>query len=166
MWSPRFCGVGASFGQQNYGDIDPRVGLVWSPDGGGKTVVRAGFGTYHEDGQLDDQNLPAKNEIPSYSVKSTKSMQVSYPDDSFFTGPGALSPNAEQRDRKDSYVEQWDFSVERELPSNFVSTISYMGSHGVHLLETNLVNLLDSGNRDCAISGLCILPSAGAAQSA
>ena len=138
-----FCGVGASFGQQNYGDIDPRVGLVWSPRGGGKTVARAGFGTYHEDGQLDDQNLPAKNEIPSYSVKSTKSMQVSYPVDSFFTGPGALSPNAEQRDRKDSYVEQWDFSVERELPANFVSTISYMGSHGVHLLETNVVNLID-----------------------
>ena len=39
-------------------------------DKSGKTVVRAGFGTYHEDGQLDDQNLPAKNEVPSYSVKS------------------------------------------------------------------------------------------------
>ena len=26
-----FCGVGASFGQQNYGDLDPRVGLAWSP---------------------------------------------------------------------------------------------------------------------------------------
>jgi hypothetical protein len=138
-----FCGVGASFGQQNYGDIDPRLGLAWSTDKGGKTVVRAGFGTYHEDGQLDDQNLPAKNEVPSYSVKSAKNLQVSYPVDSFFTGPGTISPNAEQRDRKDSYVEQWDLSVQRELPANFVSTVSYLGSHGVHLLETNVVNLLD-----------------------
>ena len=24
-----FCGVGASFGQQNYGDVDPRVGFAW-----------------------------------------------------------------------------------------------------------------------------------------
>jgi hypothetical protein len=138
-----FCGVGASFGQQNYGDLDPRVGLAWSPDKGGKTVVRAGFGIYHEDGQLDDQNLPAKNEVPSYSAKSTKSLQLTYPVDSFFTGPGTISPNAEQRDRKDSYVEQWDLSAQRELPANFVGTVSYLGSHGVHLLETNVVNLID-----------------------
>jgi len=138
-----FCGVGASFGNQNYGDVDPRVGVIWSPDKGGKTIVRAGFGTYHEDGQLDDQNLPAKNEVPSYSVKSTNSLQLTYPVDSFFTGPGTLSPNAEQRDRKDTYVEQWDLSVQRELPANFVTTISYLGSHGVHLLEQNVVNLID-----------------------
>jgi hypothetical protein len=138
-----FCGLGASFGQQNYGDIDPRVGLAWSPDKSGKTAVRAGFGIFHEDGQLDDQNLPAKNEVPSYSVKSNKSSQLTYPVAPFFTGPGTLSPNAEQRDRKDSYVEQWDFSVQRELPANFAGTVSYLGSHGVHLLDTNVVNLTD-----------------------
>ena len=138
-----FCGVGASFGQQNYGDIDPRVGLAWSIDKSGKTVVRAGFGTYHEDGQLDDQNLPAKNEVPSYSVKSTSSLQLTYPIDSYFTGPGTLSPNAEQRNRKDSYVEQWSLSAQRELPANFVGAVSYLGSHGVHLLDTNVVNLID-----------------------
>jgi hypothetical protein len=135
--------VGASFGNQNYGDVDPRIGVIWSPDKSRKTLVRAGFGIYHEDGQLDDQNLPAKNEIPSYSVKSTNSLQVTYPVDSYFTGPGTISPNAEQRDRKDTYVEQWDLSVQRELPANFVGTISYLGSHGVHLLETNVVNLTD-----------------------
>jgi len=138
-----FCGVGSSFGQQNYGDIDPRVGLAWSPNKGGKTVVRAGFGIYHEDGQLDDQNLPAKNEVPSYSAKTTKTLQLTFPVDTYFTGPGTISPNAEQRDRKDSYVEQWDLSVQRELPANFVSTVSYLGSHGVHLLDTNVVNLVN-----------------------
>ncbi len=130
-----YCGVGASFGQQNYGDVDPRVGFAWAPRKGGKTVIRGGFGIYHEDGQLDDQNLPAKNEVPSYTVQGG-----SYPVD--FTGPGSLpTPNAEQRNRKDSYVEQWSFSVQQELPANFVSTFSYLGSHGVHLLEQNAVNL-------------------------
>ena len=138
-----FCGVGASFGQQNYGDVDPRVGFAWTPWADSRTVIRGGYGIYHEDGQLDDQNLPAKNEVPSYSVKSGKSLQVTYPVDPFFTGPGTLSPNAEQRNRKDSYTEQWSLSVQRELPANFVGTVYYLGSTGVHLLDTNVVNLVD-----------------------
>ena len=130
-----FCGLGASFGQQNYGDIDPRLSFAWSA-GGRRPILRGGFGMYHEDGQLDDQNLPAKNEVPSYSATN-----VTYPVNPYFTGSGTISPNAEQRDRKDTYVEQWDLSLQQELPANFVATISYLGSHGVHLLDTNVVNL-------------------------
>jgi Carboxypeptidase regulatory-like domain/TonB dependent receptor len=137
-----FCGVGASFGQQNYGDVDPRVAFAWTPTKDRQTVIRGGFGIYHEDGQLDDQNLPAKNEVPSYSAKSSSSLQLTYPVGQYFTN-GTLSPNAEQRNRKDSYVEQWSLSAQRELPANFVGTASYLGSHGVHLLETSVVNLID-----------------------
>ncbi len=136
--SQGFCGVGASFGQQNYRDFDPRLGVAWSLGGSARSIIRAGFGIYHEDGQLDDQNLPAKNEIPSFSATN-----LTYPVDPYFTGTGTLSPNAEQRNRKDTYVEQWTLSVQQELPANFVTSISYLGSKGVHLLDTNAVNLID-----------------------
>ncbi|HUO14921.1 MAG TPA: TonB-dependent receptor [Verrucomicrobiae bacterium] len=137
-----FCGVGASFGHQNYGDVDPRIAFAWSPSSAGPTVIRGGLGIYHEDGQLDDQNLPAKNEVPSYLVKSSSTLQLTYPVGPYFTS-GTLSPNAEQRNRKDSYVEQWTLSLQRELPANFVGTVAYLGSHGVHLLETSVVNLIN-----------------------
>jgi Carboxypeptidase regulatory-like domain len=153
-----FCGVGASFGTQNYGDVDPRVAFAWTPWRDSKTVIRGGFGMYHEDGQLDDQNLPAKNEIPSYAATASKTKPLMYtgtnpgncPGPVAITttgdcgfGAGTLSPNAEQRTRKDTYVEQWSLSAQRELPANFVGTLSYLGSHGVHLLYTSVVNLYE-----------------------
>lgn len=151
-----YCPAGSSFGQQNYGDFDPRLGLAWTPNGNGKTVIRAGFGTYHEDGQLDDQNLPAGNEVPSYSASSSKSTLTYCPPTTCPVqaagvltaagtpafAAGTYKPSAEQRDRKDSYVEQWSFSAQQEMPASFVGTVSYLGSHGVHLLEQGEVNLL------------------------
>ena len=139
-----FCGVGAGFGNQNYGDFDPRVGISWSPGNAGQTVLRAGFGIYHEDGQLDDQNLPESNEVGSWSLTNCLGAPLTYPiDSSCYTGAGTISPQAQDRMRKDTYVEQWTVSIQRTLPANLVSTFSYVGSHGVHLLTLSQVNMID-----------------------
>ncbi len=144
-----YCGVGASFGPGNYGDVDPRIALAWSPSVfRGKTVIRSGFGIYHEDGQLDDQNIPDKNEVLSYALTPTNCPGLSYPlvlDAA--GGPacanGTNSPNAEQRDRKDTSATQWGLSVQQALPSDFLGTLSYVGSKGTHLLQESYVNVID-----------------------
>jgi Carboxypeptidase regulatory-like domain len=142
--SQGFCGVGASFGQQNYGDFDPRVAVSWSPYKDGHTVLRAGFGMYHEDGQLDDQNLPESNEVGSWSLTKCLGAPLTYPiDSSCYTGPGTISPQAQDRRRKDTYVEQWSASLQQAMPAGLVSTFSYVGSHGVHLLTLSQVNMID-----------------------
>lgn len=102
-----FCGVGASFGKPNYGDIDPRLAIAWAPWGSGHTVIRTGVGLYHEDGQLDDQNLPISNEVYSYSLSSKTLPVLSYPIDAFLANTtGIISPHAEDRRRKDTEVTQ------------------------------------------------------------
>jgi hypothetical protein len=140
-----FCGVGASFGQPTYRDIDPRIAIAWAPAAlHGRTVIRTGFGTYHQDGQLDDQNVPESNEVASFALSQATISNLTYPVNSFFTGvPGVVSPSAMQRDRKDMYVTQWGLSVQQSLPFSMLGTVSYVGSKGTHLLTLSYVNVID-----------------------
>jgi hypothetical protein len=110
---------------------------------GAKTVIR-GFGLYHEDGQLDDQNLPNSNIVLRYSLSSKSLPDLSFPIDPFLDDTtGIVSPRAQDRKRKDTYVTQWGFSVQQALPSEIVGTISYVGSKGTHLLTLSEVNVID-----------------------
>jgi len=140
-----FCGVGASFGQPNYLDLDPRVAFAWAPAKfGGKTVIRSGFGMYHEDGQLDDQNLPNSNEVLRYSLSSKTIPDLSFPIDPFLVDTiGKISPRAQDRQRKDTYVTEWGLSIQQALPSEFVGTVSYVGSKGTHLLTLSEINVVN-----------------------
>ena len=138
-----FCGVGASFGRPNYGDIDPRIAVAWAPRTNAGTVLRVGFGIYHEDGQLDDQNLPNSNEVFSYSLANSTIPALSYPIDPFLMDTtGTVSPRAQDRRRKDTSVTQWGLSMQQTLPADFVGTVSYVGSKGTHLLTLSAVNVL------------------------
>ncbi len=139
-----FCGAGASFGRPNTLDIDPRLSITWAPAAlKGKTILRSGFGIYHGDGQLDDQNLPINNEVGQYSLSSKSTPGLSYPVTPFLNGPGTVSARDDDRRRKDMYVTQWGASVQRALPHDFVGTLSYVGSKGTYLLTTSYVNLID-----------------------
>jgi hypothetical protein len=140
-----FCGVGASFGQPNYADIDPRIAFAWAPRKfDSKTVIRGGFGMYHEDGQLDDQNLPNSNIVLRYSLSSKSIPDLSFPIDPFLEDTtGVISPRAHDRRRKDTYVTQWGLSVQQALPDQIVGTISYVGSKGTHLLTLSEVNVIN-----------------------
>ena len=139
-----FCGVGASFGQPNYADIDPRIALAWAPSKTGHTVIRTGFGMYHEDGQLDDQNLPISNEVFAYTLQNKNIPNLSYPIDPFLqNATGIVSPRDDDRHRKDTYVSQWGLSVQQQLPADFVGTASYVGSKGTNLLTLSEVNVFD-----------------------
>jgi hypothetical protein len=139
-----FCGAGASFGQPNTLDLDPRLSVTWAPTAlGGKTVLRGGFGLYHGDGQLDDQNLPISNEVGRYSLSAKTIPTLSFPVTPFLNGPGTVSPRDMDRRRKDMYVSQWGLSIQQALPHDLVGTLSYLGSKGTHLLTTSYLNLID-----------------------
>lgn len=140
-----FCPNTDSFFHPRYDDIDPRLGIDWSHGG---TVLRAGGGIYHTDGQLDDQNLPISNTVSSYSFNSANPTFAGlyYPLGSFLTyaengGLGVISPRDLDRNRKDDYVAAWTASIQQQLPSKLVATISYIGNKGTDVLTTTYTNL-------------------------
>jgi hypothetical protein len=139
-----FCAAGASFGQVNTLDVDPRVAVTWEPAAlGSRTMIRSGFGIYHGDGQLDDQNLPINNEVGQYSLSVKTTPALSFPIAPYLNGPGTVSARDDDRRRKDMYVSQWGLSVQQELPHKFIDTLAYAGSKGTYLLTTSYVNLIN-----------------------
>ncbi len=116
-----YCGIGAAFAHVDYLSFDPAFGVAYSPASlGGSTVFRAGFGTYHGEVQLGDQDSPVVNTEPSTLLTSGVQsngtvVQYSYPvPPSLTPSTGlALTPRSMARHRPDSYVEQWTASMQQ-----------------------------------------------------
>ncbi len=151
------CPPGSAFSDPRKADLDPRVGLSWAPARlRGRTVFRSGFGIYHGDGQLEDQNLPASNDVPRYSLSSKQLATLRFPIDPFLaTAQGILSPRAQNRHRKDEYSSQWSLSIQQELPAHFVGTMTYTGNKGTNLQTITYQNVVDP------ITGLRPFPQFG-----
>jgi hypothetical protein len=140
-----FCAPGSEFSNPRKNDLDPRLAFAWAPAAlNNKTIIRAGFGIYHGDGQLEDQNLPASNDQARYSLSSSQIAGLSYPITPYLaSAPGILSPRAQNRNRKDEYSSQWGFSVQQELPLEIAATASYTGNKGTDLQTITYTNILN-----------------------
>jgi hypothetical protein len=140
-----YCPRTDSFFHPRHDDFDPRLGIAWSQGG---TVLRAGAGIYHTDGQEDDQNLPISNTVDRYSFSNTMFPTLSYPLTPLLQyaeagGLGVVSPRDLDRNRKDDYIAAWTASVQRKLPFKVLGTASYLGNKGTDVLTTTYTNLVN-----------------------
>ena len=117
--------------------LGPRVGLAWDVFGNGRTVVRAGFGTYYS--LIDDlsfllNSVPPANTALSFSNVSLPCILPIVRNAATTTACGASlpAPQGVQPNAKTPTVEEWRFTVERGLDRNSVLRLSYVGSFGYH----------------------------------
>jgi hypothetical protein len=137
--------VGSSIYTQNNAKLlfAPRAGIAWDPFGNGKTAVRAGFGTYYSN--IDAlaflmNSLPPYNGSVSYASVPLPSLLPVTPGvpPAPSCGPGIpqpctiFAPQGVQANAKTPTVEEWNFTVERQLDTSTSLRVAYVGSHGYH----------------------------------
>jgi len=141
-----FCPPGTPLYSPYYKDFAPRLGLAWAPGGNArKTVIRAGFGMYFSPNQMDDFTDGHESTSQRFAVSSADVPGLAWPISQSDLPAPLYSPKAWDPNRKDGYFENWDFTVERMLPGNFIGQIAYDGSQGHRLfgrLQANLINPL------------------------
>lgn len=136
-------------------DFAPRFGLAWDPQGDGRTVIRASWGIFNE--------LPHTLFYYNYSSEPPwgESISLTNPPGGFANPwlgyPGgnpypvkAGNPNfvppvggyyeTVPLDVRVTYLEQWNFAIQRQLGSSWLLKASYLGNNTVHLWTDQELN--------------------------
>jgi hypothetical protein len=128
--------------QRNGKDFGPRVGFAYRPSFFGDWVVRGGYGIYYTP-EISNA-IFAMAEGAQATAGATVIGNLTGQPNVFFNNPFASAatvgslPFAVSNDQnlKDSYIQQWNFTIERQLPGSVVLDVGYVGSKGTRLIVT------------------------------
>ncbi len=124
--------IGRRLWSTDKNNFAPRIGLAWRPFGGTSTVVRAGFGTFYNHQIVGNGLTPLSRNSPFRLRQTSGPFQATDRPDlvNAFSGiPSVVAPGIDPN-FKTAYVNQWSFGVQRELASNLILDVSYLGSQG------------------------------------
>jgi hypothetical protein len=153
-------------------NFGPRISMTWSPRtngggffGGGRTVLRGGFGIFYGPGQTEDQIQPIESDRISSTFTSNPIFaggpSLAFPLDpaaavAFFNNPAnantrSYQPRAYAPEYKiPEKVYQYTFSLQQELFSGTVLTAAYVGSQGRNLFLRSIANKILPGQTTVA----------------
>jgi len=131
-----------------YHILSPRIGFVFDPTGKGIETIRAGYGVFYGSTYLwSTQHVPLNppwgNTITLNQPKGGLSDPWSdYPGGDPFPPPNVFPPTAkfpvfgtfvfENTDNKRPYTQQWNLAVQRQIGSDLLASVSYIGNRTTH----------------------------------
>jgi hypothetical protein len=132
--------------QTDTNNLAPRLGFAYAP-GDRKTVFRASFGLYYDRIPLRATSNALQRDGTKYIVVQLAPTQTGAP-----VFPNVLPaqpttlltrPNITRIDAhiQNSYSEQANFQVERELPGNALISVGYLHLHALHIIASRNVNV-------------------------
>ncbi|HLJ18148.1 MAG TPA: carboxypeptidase regulatory-like domain-containing protein [Bryobacteraceae bacterium] len=145
---------GKTFLDSDYKNFGPRVGFAYDLRGNGRTVIRGGYAIFYP----SIFNLTYFGNTSGFAATNTtynppggnSNLPALVLSQGFPTPPiqplgSALGPSAflgqsvsyDQPNQKTPMSQQWDFSVQKQLPGNWVVDATYSANHGTHLVAGN-----------------------------
>ena len=123
-------------------NFGPRFGFAYRPPVGGEMVVRGGYGIYYTP-QISNAIFAMAEGAQATAGASVIGNLVGAPN-IFFNNPfstavttGALNfAVSNDPEMRDSYIQQWNFNIQRKLPGDIVLDVGYVGSKGTRLIVT------------------------------
>jgi hypothetical protein len=130
------------------GGIEPRVGLAWRPLPASSLVVRAGYGVYRDSSVYQTIAMQMAQQPPlskTLSVQNSAANPLTLANG--FTGAGVTTANtfAIDPDFRVGYAQNWQLSVQRDLPGALQMTAMYLGIRGTHAMQEFLPNTYPAG---------------------
>lgn len=140
--------------EANKTNFAPRLSVAWSPNpngtgffGGGRTVLRAGFGINYGPGQTEDQIQPIESDRVSTTLSNVAN---AFPaDQAALVANFANNPNNRSFQPRAYDIQNYSFperiysytvSVQQELPYKLGLTLAYVGSQGRNLFLRSVAN--------------------------
>jgi hypothetical protein len=130
----------------------PRIGTVWDPLGDGKMTVRAAYGIFNDREHIFSLNFIAQDSPFGSSVSPTAPGFANPWANTAGGNPFPILVNKDSKfptfgnevthplDLQPTYLQQWNFSVQRQFGSSWLLTVNYVGNHTVHLTTSNQLN--------------------------
>ncbi len=139
-------------------NLEPRISFAWKPFGRATTVLRGGYGIFHDvsaqggvqglymnppfassfvgitDGITDSDPVTAGVQAVSFIDGTPMNLADGFPPPvqpdvaTFFGNLVTVDPDFEQ-----GFVQQWNLNIQQELPGDILATIAYAGTRATHL---------------------------------
>ena len=125
--------------------FEPRVGIAWRPFSGSSTIVRAGYGVYYNTSVYQSIAIQMAQQLPTSKNLSVQNLPP-YP---LTLADGFDAPShptfAVDPDLRVGYAQNWQLSVQRDLPASLVMTATYLGAKGTRGMQEFLPNTYPAG---------------------
>jgi hypothetical protein len=138
-------GKNSPFGDAIYAfdkkDIQPRIGITWDPTSAGRTIFRTSYGVYYDQALVGIFEQNSFTNPPYVNTVSLLNAKLSNPGSgttSSTTGVLALIGNGDNF--KTPRTQEWNAGVQQQLYSRGALDLSYVGSHGDHLIRPIDIN--------------------------